>query len=343
MNPRAAVAATLVVLALAVGCSGTGPDLAAATSEFWSDPTSAAVRQAGLWRQDGRADDAAQMDRIARRPAAVWLTGGDPAPRTRDVVARAAAAGRTAVLVAYDIPGRDCGQYSAGGASSDDDYRTWTARLASALSGARRPVVILEPDALAQALTSCGDRRVQARRERLLSDATDTLASAGAEVYVDAGNPGFVSDTARLADALRRSGVARAAGFALNVANFHATEEVTAYGRSISDRLGGARFVIDTGRNGNGSYRGPEQPTWCNPPGRALGTPRPGTPRTRGWRRTCGSRSRAVRTAPAAAPRGRARSCPSTPWTWPAPPPVREDVAVGVHRWHTLGCAPWDP
>ncbi|RKN54957.1 endoglucanase, partial [Streptomyces klenkii] len=37
-----------------------------------------------------------------------------------------------------------------------------------------------------------------------------------------------------------------------------------------SELLGGAHFVIDTSRNGNGPYEGTDEP-WCNPPGRALG------------------------------------------------------------------------
>ena len=38
----------------------------------------------------------------------------------------------------------------------------------------------------------------------------------------------------------------------------------------MSKRTGGARFVVDTSRNGLGSTDSRE---WCNPPGRALGTP----------------------------------------------------------------------
>ncbi|WP_018334357.1 glycoside hydrolase family 6 protein [Actinomycetospora chiangmaiensis] len=273
MTARLLVA--LAVGFLLAGCAASGPRApeVGVSAEFWSDPASSAVRQAEQWRSGDRRDDAAQLDKIARRPRAVWLGSGDPFPRARDVLSRAGAAGRTAVLVAYDIPGRDCGQFSAGGAGNDAEYRTWTGRLAEAVVGQRRPVVVLEPDALAQSLSSCRDRAVQARREALLSGAVATLTAVGAEVYLDAGNPGFVTDTATLADSLRRAGVGRAAGFALNVANFHPTDEVVAYGRAISDRLGGARFVVDTGRNGRGVYAGPDRPTWCNPPGRALGPP----------------------------------------------------------------------
>lgn len=63
--------------------------------------------------------------------------------------------------------------------------------------------------------------------------------------------------------------MARARGFALNVANFNTTESEVTYGRAISARLGGDRpFVVDISRNGNGPH---PSGAWCNPPGRAIG------------------------------------------------------------------------
>jgi endoglucanase len=72
---------------------------------------------------------------------------------------------------------------------------------------------------------------------------------------------------------LRASGVGQADGFALNVGNFYGTDTTIRYGTSLSRQLGGAHFVIDTGRNGNGPAPVPTDgaPKWCNPPGRALG------------------------------------------------------------------------
>ena len=61
-------------------------------------------------------------------------------------------------------------------------------------------------------------------------------------------------------------------GFSLNVSNYVTTEANTAYGNDLSGLLGGKHFVIDTSRNGNGPYTGNDgAPTWCNPPGRAIG------------------------------------------------------------------------
>ena len=57
---------------------------------------------------------------MVQTPQAVWLTESDPTAvehQTRQVVARAAGKQELPVLVAYNIPFRDCAQYSAGGAS----------------------------------------------------------------------------------------------------------------------------------------------------------------------------------------------------------------------------------
>lgn len=273
--------AMIAALTLA-GCSGGGTSedpaspqtiVPAAASEFWVDPASTAAKQVEEWRNQGRTADATELEKIARQPVARWIgSDGNTADEVRGLVGQAKQAGRTAVLVAYNIPNRDCGLYSQGGASDEGAYRDWIGQFASGLGGTRT-IVILEPDALPQTLTNCEGQGEQEGREALLSDAVQTLSQAGGEVYIDAGNPGFVTDTGKLADGLRKSGIDRAAGFALNVSNFMDTDDVESYGKKVSDELGGAKFVIDTSRNGNGSYNGPQQPTWCNPPGRALGTP----------------------------------------------------------------------
>jgi endoglucanase len=273
--------AMIAALTLA-GCSGGGTSedpaspqtiVPAAASEFWVDPASTAAKQVEEWRNQGRSADATELEKIARQPVARWIgSDGNTADEVRGLVGQAKAAGRTAVLVAYNIPNRDCGLYSQGGASDDGDYRNWVSDFASGLGGTKT-VVILEPDALPQTLTNCEGQGEQDGREALLAGAVKTLSQAGGEVYIDAGNPGFVTDTGKLADGLRKAGVEQAAGFALNVSNFQATDDVESYGKKVSDQLGGKKFVVDTSRNGNGSYDGPQQPTWCNPPGRALGTP----------------------------------------------------------------------
>jgi endoglucanase len=53
--------------------------------------------------------------------------------------------------VAYNIPGRDCGHYAAGGAPDAATYRIWMANLVRGL-GDGRAVIIFEPDALPHAI-----------------------------------------------------------------------------------------------------------------------------------------------------------------------------------------------
>ena len=246
--------------------------------ELYVDPTSPAANQVRQWEDAGREADAEALRRIADQPKALWVTG-DPAAVEQEVRARmqaAAEAETTPVLVAYNIPGRDCGSYSAGGAPDAATYRTWVTNLARGL-GDDRAVVILEPDALSHAIAGCISAAQAQERYALLRETVTTLASSPATiVYLDAGNSSWITDTTMVATALRQAGGQEAAGFALNVANFNSTDATVAYGRALADAVGGARFVIDTSRNGRGPHPDPEvdgAPNWCNPPGRALGHP----------------------------------------------------------------------
>jgi endoglucanase len=255
-------------------------------SPFWVDPDSRAARQVVAWAKVGRWAEAALLRRIARQPTATWLTGDDPGPLVRRITEAAAARGRIPVLVAYNIPHRDCGLYSSGGAANADAYRTWIARLAAGV-GDRRALIVLEPDAVAHLATGCESAYADRETDRLqlLKDAVRRLkALPGTRVYLDAGNPGWIPDPNYVAGALRVAGVAEADGFALNVSNFHTTQQNETYGDRLSAVLGGAHYVIDTSRNGKGPWPSPlrNEESWCNPPGRALGTPpttRTGNPR----------------------------------------------------------------
>ncbi|MEA2418814.1 MAG: endoglucanase [Thermoleophilaceae bacterium] len=242
---------------------------------FYVNPQNPAAHQAARWRSAGRQADAAAISRIARRPTAIWFADPEQVgARVREAVAKAAKSNRSALLVAYHVPGRDCGSYSAGGSGSPPAYRAWVRAFARGI-GSRRATVILEPDAIPQAVVeTCLSDAAKAERYALLADAVKTFAALPhVSVYIDAGNPGFVRPVSRLVAPLRASGIKAADGFALNVSNFFRTDRVIDYGRALSRRLGGAHFVIDTSRNGNGPtlHDDPGGPKWCNPPGRALG------------------------------------------------------------------------
>ncbi|MEU8538888.1 glycoside hydrolase family 6 protein [Streptomyces sp. NPDC048717] len=245
----------------------------AASSPFWVDPESDAAHQVRTYETQGRAEDARLMRRIADRPMADWPSDGDPAPDVTRVVRGAAAKGRTALFVAYDIPHRDCGRYSAGGAHDAQAYRNWVDSFAGAI-GDTPAIVILEPDAVAHLVDGCTPAEHEEERLGLLAGAVERFKKQPhTRVYIDAGNPAWIDAPAKLVEPLRRAGVARADGFALNVSNFQTDEAVRRFGTSVSRLLGGAHFTIDTSRNGNGPLHGDRAEEWCNPPGRALGTP----------------------------------------------------------------------
>lgn len=237
---------------------------------FRSANTPAASEVAGF-RAHGELRDAELMERIAKQPVASWFTTDTPSSwqAIRALTKSASRHGAAAVIVAYAIPGRGCTDgASADVAQGDREYLRWIGGMAAAI-GARHTVVILEPDAIPFAIQGC---HIQLQ---LLARAVADLARAsGARVYVDAGNPSWIMKVGSLVAPLREADIRQAAGFSLNVANFQTNAATIAYGRKLSNLLGGAHFVIDTGRNGNGPDTDlADGPLWCNPPGRALGTP----------------------------------------------------------------------
>jgi endoglucanase len=238
-----------------------------AGAHLYVDAGSNARALANAWRVT-RPEDAGLLEKIAREPQAAWFGewSGNVQASVDQYVSQAD--GALPVLVVYDIPHRDCGQHSAGGAAEAGAYRVWIRNLAIGLHG-RRAVVILEPDALGL-LDKCLSPEQQAERLALLSDAVGVLAAdPKTTIYLDAGHAKWVAPDV-MASRLARAGVEGADGFALNVSNYIGTEDNVAYGKAISARLGGKHFVIDTSRNGNGPTADMQ---WCNPEGRALGAP----------------------------------------------------------------------
>ncbi len=235
-------------------------------AKLWVDPASSARRQADAWRRS-RPRDAELMDRIASQPVAQWV-GGWNFDIARDVsasVARITGARALPVFVAYNIPGRDCGMYSAGGARGGAGYKRWIREFARGL-GSRRAVVILEPDGLAG--MGCLNSGQQRERLELIRDAVRVLKAQGAAVYIDAGNARWVR-ASDMANRLNQAGIAEADGFALNIANFLGNTITIAYGTDISRRVGGKHFIIDTSRNGMNVS---SSANWCNPTGQRIGT-----------------------------------------------------------------------
>jgi endoglucanase len=228
-------------------------------------PGSTAARAAQAAAAAGDTARSRELQLIAARPQAVWVTGGTSLPRPlADASGLAVRSHRVLVAVLYAIPHRDCGAYSAGGETAAH-YRTLVRAVAPAL-GRARAAVVLEPDALA--LLPCLSPTQKTERYSLLRDAVHVLSAAGATVYVDAGHAHWVPP-ATMAARLRSAGVGGARGVAINVSGYETTSASTSYVRELGTRLAGLHAVIDTSRNGLGPTSDAQ---WCNAPGRALGS-----------------------------------------------------------------------
>ncbi|GAC1386488.1 MAG: hypothetical protein NVS1B7_4670 [Candidatus Saccharimonadales bacterium] len=229
------------------------------------NPSTPAQRTADAWRLN-RPNDAKLLDKIAQRAGAVWFGGWNSNIETdiNAIVSAAYNIKALPVLVLYNIPGRDCASYSAGGTSSAE-YIPWINSVNRGIGG-RPALVIVEPDSLAN--IDCLQPQDQLTRLSLLSDAVRILkTNPNSFVYLDAGHPGWQT-AAIIAERLRASNIAEADGFSLNVSNFIGTSENYNYGKQISSQVGNKHFVIDTSRNGLGPASDFQ---WCNPSGRALG------------------------------------------------------------------------
>lgn len=244
---------------------------ASLAGRLYVDPQS----QAAAWVEANAQSPQAEVikERIADQPTGKWFGAwsGDITTAVSDYTSSAAEQDKVPVLVAYNLPGRDCGGQSAGGAANEQAYNRWIDGFAAGLDG-RQAMVVLEPDALPQ-LDACLDAAGQQARLRMLSRAVDRLAAQNAWVYLDAGHSNWVPAD-EMARRLEAANIAKAHGFSLNVSNYNPTEAETAYGKEIDNALGSPKpFVVDTSRNGNGTQDG----EWCNPAGRKLGTaPRSG-------------------------------------------------------------------
>jgi len=210
--------------------------------------------------------NASLIDKIGNQPQADWFGdwNTDVQSDVDNVVTAASNQGTLPLLVAYNIPQRDCGGYSAGSTSAAA-YQAWIRAFAAGI-GQRQAAVILEPDATA--LITCLSGSELQSRYNLLQDAVNVLkANNHTAVYIDAGHPAWIS-AAVMAQRLQQAGINQADGFALNVSNFYSATDNISYGQQLSAALGGKHFVIDTSRSGNGPTPDAQ---WCNPLGRALG------------------------------------------------------------------------
>ena len=229
---------------------------------FIPPPPDAAVQQIARLVKARDFHDALSLAAMVATPQAVWLVGGSPddvRTTVRKTMARAANEHRVPVLVAYNVPFRDCGQYSAGGALDTAAYDAWIDGFAAGV-GDGRAVVILEPDGLGiiPYNTTMGGTAewckptvsdaagnpipapgsAAADRYAQLNYAVDSLRSKApnAAIYLDGTHSAWLP-AGEAAFRLDRAGVRRASGFFLNVSNFQPTPQLIQYGTWISKCL----------------------------------------------------------------------------------------------------------
>jgi endoglucanase len=205
--------------------------LSPGTQFFVPDPNPGAKQQEKDLARTGHPQDAKLIRAMVSVPSALWITAGTPAQARRAAAEAVEKKKTVAVLVAYNIPGRDCGLYSAGGAQTSADYAAWIDGLASGIGNAQA-VVILEPDGLAS--MDCLSPEHQAERLAEMNAAVDRLEQQPqAIVYLDGGNSHWQA-VGNIAKRLVDAGIARAQGFFLNVSNYNRTENEVHYGTWVS-------------------------------------------------------------------------------------------------------------
>lgn len=245
------LAATL----LALPAQASGPTDGLAGSDLYLNPYSTTLEAAQELSGQARAD--AQL--LGSFPSADWFTKGTPEEvriAVDEVVTAAEARGEMPVLVAYNLPFRDCAQYSSGGALDTEAYTAWIDGFAAGI-GDRPATVLLEPDGLGviphyttldgqvewcqpaelDAATATTDRFEQ------LNYAVDSFeALEGTDVYLDGTSSAWLN-VGEISDRLVKAGVQNATGFFLNASNYQFTANQVAYGTWISSCIAYATEV----------------------------------------------------------------------------------------------------
>src|SRR5690242_4802228 len=152
------VAACIAMLTPAVATDGGGKSMDIFMRFHIKTPNENALKQIVQLLAKRQFKDAELLLRLVTVPQATWLTGGEPAAvakQVREVLLQARLQRRVPVFVLYNIPGRDCSGFSAGGAQTTAAYTAWVDAITGAI-GSRDAVAILEPDALALLPSDCG-------------------------------------------------------------------------------------------------------------------------------------------------------------------------------------------
>jgi endoglucanase len=229
---------------------------------LYVDPTNGAATYLAA---DPTAPGSSIIARLVQMPVANWYGdwNADVRSNVDAYVSAAAIRNEVPVVVAYNIPNRDCGGYSVGGARDVQSYTQWVRQVADGINN-RTAVVILEPDALGA--LDCLPVAQQAERLQALAQAVSILkANSKTAVYIDAGTAAW-QPAAVMASRLKQANVAASDGFSLNVSYFAPTLQSRVFGDQLSKLIGYKHYVIDTSRNGgNNNVTGMQcNPSWAS-------------------------------------------------------------------------------
>jgi endoglucanase len=241
-------------------CDTGGRTLSANTRFMLRTPDTDAVAQFTSLLKSRDFSDAARLAAMETTPQAVWFTSGSPKDvetAVRKTMRQADQQGRVPVLVAYNVPFRDCAQYSAGGAADTASYKAWIDGFARGI-GSSKAVVILEPDSLgiipynttiygaadwckptvtnADGSVSPAPGASPAERYAQINYAVDSLEgkASRALVYLDGTHSAWLG-VGEAAYRLYTAGVQRSQGFFVDVSNYETTGDNTQFGTWVSD------------------------------------------------------------------------------------------------------------
>ena len=208
---------------------------------FVKAPDTDGVKQVLQLAKTRDVKNALALTKVLATPQAVWLTSGTPAQVRKTVqqtIVAATIERAVPVFVAYNVPGRDCGSYSAGGAQTTAAYEAWIDGIAAGIGNAKAAILV-EPDGLGLLPGSnCGvtpKDPADATRFAQLQYAVDALeAKPNTSVYLDATHPAWLN-VGDITKRLISAGVNDAQGFFTNVSNFQYTVNDVDYGTWISD------------------------------------------------------------------------------------------------------------
>lgn len=167
-------------------------------------------------------------------------------------------------FVIYNIPNRDVGQYSKGGAKSRESYLEFIDRFSKGI-GETSPIIIYEPDALPHSTLLSEDE--QEWRLELMKESLEHLTNnCNGLVYIDVGHSKWLQPK-QASKLLTLVSNDKVRGFSVNVCNYRTTEECIEWADQICKWRTNDTYIIDTSRNGKGA----NEIEWCNPSGRGLG------------------------------------------------------------------------